>query len=108
MGPYQASFIHGRQPKDNIIIAQEIVHSLENKKGKLGGIILKIDLEKAYDRIDWNFLTKVLANFNLNEGWIKFIMNCVSQVETSIMWNWETLNSFKPTRGLGDIRLFKR
>lgn len=53
--PRQASFIPGRQTLD-IIVAQEFIYSLRQKKGKKGTMIAKIDLEKAYDRIDWNFL----------------------------------------------------
>ena len=47
----QASFLPGRKTSDNIIITQEIIHTLMKKKGKAGGVILKIDLEKAYDKV---------------------------------------------------------
>lgn len=60
VGPSQASFIPGRQTSDNIIITQEIIHTLEKKGAKEGGIIFKIDLEKAYDKISWDFLEKCL------------------------------------------------
>lgn len=45
--PFQSSFIPGRQASDNIIIAQEILHSMRRMKGKFGGMALKVDLEKA-------------------------------------------------------------
>lgn len=54
--PNQSSFVMGRFIGDNAVIAQEIVHSLRNFKGKKWGMALKIDLEKAYDRICWGFL----------------------------------------------------
>lgn len=57
---YQASFIAGRSTSNNIIVAQELIHSLSNRKSKKGGFILKIDLEKAYDHIDWEFLGEIL------------------------------------------------
>lgn len=47
----QLSFIPVRDIVDNIIVAQEVVHSLKNFRGKKCGMILKIDLEKASDRI---------------------------------------------------------
>lgn len=49
---YQDNFIAGRSTSDNIIVAQELIHSLSNRKSKKGGFILKLDLEKAYDLID--------------------------------------------------------
>ncbi|CAL1356849.1 unnamed protein product [Linum trigynum] len=48
VAPTQSGFIRGRQTTDNIILLQEMLHSLRNKKGKKGGIVIKIDLEKAY------------------------------------------------------------
>ena len=47
ISPYQAAFIPGRHGIDNVIIAQELIHSMHKKKGKFGQIALKIDLEKA-------------------------------------------------------------
>lgn len=52
VGPGKVSFIPGRQTSDNIIVACELLHSLCKKKGRKGSIIVKIDLEKAYDRVN--------------------------------------------------------
>lgn len=52
----QSSFIPGRDIVDNSTVAQEVVHSLKNFKGTKCGMVMKIDLEKAYDRIRWDFL----------------------------------------------------
>lgn len=51
IGPHQSIFIPGRDITNNIIIAQEVVHSLKNFRGNKLGMVLEIDLEKAYDRI---------------------------------------------------------
>lgn len=85
---------------NNTIITQEIIHSLKNLKSKKGGMILKIDLEKAYDRINWSFLTNTLKDFNFPEKWVELIMNCVMYTSMSILWNGSPLPDFKPTRGL--------
>lgn len=69
-------------------------------KGKIGGMVLKIDLEKAYDRISWNFLKKVLHNFNFSEKTINLIMSCMNNGETTILWNGEKTEAFTPGRGL--------
>ena len=52
VSPSQTAFISGRRGTDNVIIAQELVYTIERKKGKAGFMILKIDLEKAYDRLE--------------------------------------------------------
>lgn len=49
IGPSQSSFIPGRLSLDNIVVVQEAVHSLNRKKGRKGWMLLKLDLEKAYD-----------------------------------------------------------
>lgn len=59
-GKYQTSFISEKSTSDNITSAQEVVHSLSKRKGAKGGFILKVDLKKAYDMVDWNFLQEVL------------------------------------------------
>lgn len=53
--PMQSSSIPGRTTIDNIVVAQEALHSLKKKKGRRGALILKVDLEKEYDRLDWGF-----------------------------------------------------
>lgn len=51
IGPAQARFIPGRLSTDNIVIVQEAIHSMRRKKGRKGWMLLKLDLEKAYDRV---------------------------------------------------------
>lgn len=55
----QGAFVHGRQILDGILIAKECFHS--RFKDKLLGLICKVDLEKAFDRVDWNFLSYTMA-----------------------------------------------
>lgn len=52
VSPCQCSFIPHRQSGDNIVIAQEVIHSMKKKTGKIGWMAAKIDLEKAYDRLN--------------------------------------------------------
>ena len=56
ISPNQCSFVLGRHRTDNIIVALEVIHSMRSMKGKKGYMTIKIDLEKAYDRVNWNFL----------------------------------------------------
>ncbi|KAJ7949853.1 Ribonuclease H [Quillaja saponaria] len=96
----QSSFIPGRQTSDNIVVVQEILHSFRQRKSNLGGYIWKIDLEKAYDRVKWDFLNEVLVEMGLLSKWISLIMTCVSSVSMTVLWNGEKTSNFKPERGL--------
>lgn len=58
IGPNQASFVPGRHIIDNILVAQEVMHSMHIRKGKTAWMALKVDLEKAYDRIQWSFFER--------------------------------------------------
>ena len=100
IGPAQSSFIPGRLSADNIVVVQEVVHYMRRKKGKKGWMLLKLDLEKAYDRVRWDFLEDTLRAAGLSEDWVGRIMECVSGPSMSILWNGEKSESFKPSRGL--------
>jgi len=100
IGPAQASFIPGRLSTDNIVVVQEAVHSMRRKKGKVGWMLLKLDLEKAYDRIRWDFLEDTLKAARLPEQWIKWIMQCLSCPSMNVLWNGERTQPFTPLRGL--------
>jgi hypothetical protein len=63
--PLQASFVPGRKASDNVILVQEIIHSMTLSRSKIGTMAIKIDLEKAYDRLKWSFIRRTLQHFNL-------------------------------------------
>ena len=92
ISPLQTTFVPGRKGIDNVIIAQEIIHSLGKKKGKTRYMALKIDLEKAYDKLEWGFIRNMLARINLRTKLIDVIMSYVSTVSTSILFNGEALD----------------
>ncbi|GLT65467.1 hypothetical protein SLA2020_378990 [Shorea laevis] len=52
IGPYQSSFLAGRSMTNNIVLTQEVVHSMQRMKGSNGAMLLKIDLHKAFDSVD--------------------------------------------------------
>lgn len=79
--------ILGRLSIDNIVTVQEAVHSMRRKKGRKGWMMLKLDLEKAYDRIRWDFLQETLEAAGFSEGWTQRIMTCHKTVnEPSVGW----------------------
>ena len=56
ISPLQTAFVPKRKGVDNAIIVQELIHSMSKKKGKEGLMEIKIDLEKAYDCLEWSFI----------------------------------------------------
>lgn len=60
ISPLQSSFIPGRGTTDNAIVLQELVHHMNKSRKKKGEMVYKLDLEKAYDRVDWDFLRHTL------------------------------------------------
>ncbi|KAL5568577.1 hypothetical protein UlMin_025152 [Ulmus minor] len=68
--PTQNAFILGRSIHDNSVLVQEAIHSMKKKKGFLGWMALKIDLEKAYDRVSWQFINEVLLAYGFDARWL--------------------------------------
>ena len=100
ISPLQAAFVPGRKGIDNAIIAQEVIHSINKKKRKVGYMALKIDLEKVYDKLEWSFIKDMLVKINLLVDLVDIIMSCVLTVFTFIMVNGDALESIYPSRGI--------
>ncbi|XP_010484806.1 PREDICTED: uncharacterized protein LOC104763089 [Camelina sativa] len=100
IGPAQASFIPVRLSTDNIVIVQEAVHSMRRKNGRKGWMLLKLDLEKAYDRVRWDFLEDTLKVAGLSTEWRNWILQCVVGPSMTVLWNGEKTIPFTPSRGL--------
>lgn len=76
------------------------MHMVKKSKGKKGYLAIKIDLEKAYDRLIWDFVGKVLEEIELLVSLIKIIMACISMASFKLLWKGEMFNSFFPSRGI--------
>lgn len=63
-------------------------------------MLIKIDLEKAYDWLEWNFIKDTLVHLDLPSHLIEVIMLCVTTSTFKILWNGECTDSFTPSRGL--------
>jgi hypothetical protein len=83
-----------------MILVQELVHTMGSKKGKEGYMAIKIDLEKAYDCLEWHFIRDILLLFNFPSALIKLILSCVSSSSISVLFNGGKLEEFKPSRGI--------
>ena len=65
--PTQSAFIPSRTIHDNILIAYEIINKFKHFKGKKGYVALKLDMKKAYDRIEWDFLLNCLQQLGFHD-----------------------------------------
>ena len=97
----QSAFIADRLITNNILIAFESLHYMKtSSSGKEGFMTLKLDMSKAYDRVEWSFLEKIMLKMGFQDSWVAMIMQCVSTVTYSILLNGEPKGFIRPSRGL--------
>lgn len=95
---HQMAFLKDRQIMDAAMLANELVDSMV--KQNVPDILCKLDIEKSYDRVNWNFLLKVLSDMGFGMKWRNWIKFCVSTVKFSIIINGNPEGFFLLQRGL--------
>lgn len=93
----QSSFIKGRQILDGILIVDEIVE--ETKLLKKKGVMFKVDFEKAYDSVSWDFLNFVMEKMGFSNVWRKWISECLSSASVSVLVNGSAMEEFRMSQG---------
>ncbi|PNX59423.1 ribonuclease H, partial [Trifolium pratense] len=73
---------------------------MRRSKKKKGFVAFKLDLEKAFDNVNWDFLKTCLHDFGFPDDIIRLIMHCVTSSNLSLLWNGNKMPSFKPSHGL--------
>ncbi|XP_013751397.2 uncharacterized protein LOC106453727 [Brassica napus] len=97
----QSAFIPGRAIADNVLITHEVLQFLKTSQAqKRCTMAVKTDMSKAYDRLEWTFITRVLQRLGFHEKRINLIMQCVSTVSYSYLINDSAHGMVKPRRGI--------
>ena len=99
---HQSAFAKNRLILDNVLVAFETLHCMKNhNSGQTGFMAIKLDMSKAYDRVEWNYLQKLMEKMGFCSRWIGLMLECVHTVSYSILVNGDPKGLINPTR---DIR----
>lgn len=97
----QSAFIPDRLITDNILITTEAGHYLRRKQGgRVGWAGLKLDMAKAYDRMEWDFLRRMIVALGFDSKWIDLVMYCVTTVRYKVLVNGKLTETIIPSRGI--------
>ena len=94
----QFAFLKGRGMLDSVVMANEVVEDLRRSRRR--GLCLKVDFEKAYDSVRWEFLYDMLHKLGFHNKWIMWMRGCLESATISVLVNGSPTEEFKPTRGL--------
>ena len=101
ISPMQNAFVPGRLITDNFLVAFESYNAINNRHvGSYGTCAVKLDMHKAYDRVEWGFLRQFMLQLGFDESWVELIMACVTSVRYQVRLNNNLSDYFSPTRGL--------
>ncbi|KAK2642951.1 hypothetical protein Ddye_024714 [Dipteronia dyeriana] len=98
IGESQMAFVRNRQILDSFVIAKEVIHHW--KTSKEGGLLVKLDFEKAYDTVDHTFLDDMLKEMGFGLKWRHWVWNCISSPKFSVLVNGKPSREFELERGL--------
>jgi hypothetical protein len=97
----QSAFIPGRHITDNIIVAFEAFHTMATRlKGKQGFMALKLDMSKACDRVEWDFLEAIMRRIGFSKQWTQLVMKCVRTITYAVLINGQPHGHIHPSRGI--------
>lgn len=96
----QSAFVPRRQITDNVLVAYELVHFLRRKrKGKQGFMSIKVNINKAYDQVEWSYLDRVMELMSFWLTLISLIMSFVSSTSFLVLINGNPKDYIIPSWG---------
>ncbi|XP_028087472.1 uncharacterized protein LOC114288189 [Camellia sinensis] len=95
IGDSQSAFLGGRNILDGVLVANVVDSWLKSRKS---GLLFKLDFEKAFDSVNWDFLLSMLSNFGFGPKWNSWIKECVSTSRISILVNGSPTKEFNPQK----------
>lgn len=99
--PNQSAFVGGHLIQDNLLIAQKVFHDLKGRgKHSKESVAIKLDMSKAYDGVERNFLKQALLAYGFNPMWVNLIMKLVTSVSYKFKVNGYLSQTIIPQRGL--------
>lgn len=85
---------------NNILNGIKNISHVSKVTDKSNLLAAKIDLDKAYDKLEWPFIKYTLVFYHLPPPIIELIMTCISSSSISILWNGVTSTTSRPSRGI--------
>lgn len=98
--PTKSAFVGGRQTQDNLVIAQEVFYSLKRREGVDCNVVMKLDMNKAYDGLDWDFLKEILLALGFCATWVNLMITLVSSITYRNQVSDSLSSAITPHRGL--------
>jgi hypothetical protein len=97
---FQSAFVLGWLITDSYLVAYECLHTVQRQNNKIPFFALKIDMMKAYDRIEWAYLHGCLHKLGLASSWITTVMRCVTSARYAVKVNGDLTSPVVPSRGI--------